>query len=82
MYIYIYIYNIPLNRKYPTGRKNPPSPLSVSSFDPRLCGAERGDIIYLGGTAFAPSPPAKSLDFRGFDSSRLLNPKGGNSHVR
>ena len=29
-----------------------------------------------------PSPPTKSLDFRGFDSSRLLILKGGNFHVR
>ena len=29
-----------------------------------------------------PSPPIKSLDFRGFDSSRLLILRGGNSHVR
>ena len=29
-----------------------------------------------------PSPPTKSLDFRGFDSSRLLILRGGNSHVR
>ena len=28
-----------------------------------------------------PSPPIKSFDFRGFDSSRLLILKGGNSHV-
>ena len=28
------------------------------------------------------SPPTKSLDFRGFDSSRLLILRGGNSHVR
>ena len=28
------------------------------------------------------SPPIKSLYFRGFDSSRLLIPRGGNSHVR
>ena len=28
------------------------------------------------------SPPTKSLGFRGFDSSRLLILKGGNSHVR
>ena len=27
------------------------------------------------------SPPAKSLDFRGFDSSRLLLLRVGNSHV-
>ena len=29
-----------------------------------------------------PSPPTKSLDFRGFDSSKLLILKGGNSHIR
>ena len=29
-----------------------------------------------------PSRPIKSLDVRGFDSSRLLILKGGNSHAR
>ena len=29
-----------------------------------------------------PSPPIKSLGFEGFDSSRLLIRRGGNSHVR
>ena len=29
-----------------------------------------------------PSPPTKSLGFRGFDSSRLIILRGGNSHVR
>ena len=29
-----------------------------------------------------PSPPTKSSGFRGFDSSKLLILKGGNSHVR
>ena len=29
-----------------------------------------------------PSPPTKSLGFSGFDSSRLLILRGGNSHVR
>ena len=29
-----------------------------------------------------PSPPTKSSGFRGFDSSKLLIIKGGNSHVR
>ena len=28
-----------------------------------------------------PSPPTKSFDFRGLDSSRLLILKGGSSHV-
>ena len=29
-----------------------------------------------------PSPPTKSLGFGGFDSSKLLVLKGGNSHAR
>ena len=29
-----------------------------------------------------PSPPTKSVGFRGFDSSKLLILKGGKSHVR
>ena len=29
-----------------------------------------------------PSPPINIVDFRGFDSSRLLILRGGNSHVR
>ena len=29
-----------------------------------------------------PSPPTKSLGFKGFDPSKLLILKGGNSHVR
>ena len=32
--------------------------------------------------AITPSPPIKSLDFGGFDSSRLLILRGGISHVR
>ena len=36
----------------------------------------------LGKCWFTPSPPTKSLDFEGFDSSRLLILRGGNSHVR
>ena len=39
-------------------------------------------VIGVGSVEPAPSPPIKSLDFRGFDSSRLLIIKGGNSHVR
>ena len=35
--------------------------------------------IYVRST---PSSPIKSLDFRGFDSSRLLILRGGNSNVR
>ena len=37
----------------------------------------------LAGTELVtPSPPIERLDFRGFDSSRLLILKGGNSYVR
>ena len=32
-------------------------------------------------TGCTASPPIKSFDFRGFDSSKLLIIKGGNSHV-
>ena len=34
------------------------------------------------GPCDTPSPPIKSLGFRGFDSSRLFIIRGGNSHVR
>ena len=34
------------------------------------------------GGLITPSPPTKSLDVRGFDSSRLLILRGGNYHVR
>ena len=34
------------------------------------------------GAVSTPNLPTKSLDFRGFDSSRLLILRGGNSHVR
>ena len=33
-------------------------------------------------TLITPSPPIKSCDFRGFDSSKLSILKCGNSHVR
>ena len=33
-------------------------------------------------TSSGPSPPTKSLDFGGFDASKLLIVRGGNSHVR
>ena len=38
-------------------------------------------VLPLGGRA-TPSPPTKSSGFGGFDSSRLLILRGGNSHVR
>ena len=38
--------------------------------------------IYIYIYIYTPSPPMKSFDFRGFDSSKLLILKGGNSHVR
>ena len=45
-------------------------------------------IIYIDTCTYSiepdttPSPPTKSLGFRGFDSSKLLILRGGNSHVR
>ena len=33
-------------------------------------------------THHTPSPPTKSFDVRGFDSSKLLILRGGNSYVR
>ena len=33
------------------------------------------------GELTTPSPPTKSFDFGGFDSSKLLILRGGNSHV-
>ena len=44
-----------------------------SEQDDLLSGIQRPDT---------PSLPITSLGFRGFDSSRLLILKGGNSHVR
>ena len=38
--------------------------------------------LNCGGAGYKPSPPTKSFDFRGFDSSRLLILRGGSSHVR
>ena len=42
-----------------------------------VCMARKPQLLRV-----TPSPPTKSLDFRGFDSSRLLILRGGNSHVR
>ena len=41
-----------------------------------------GRTAIVSDSGITPSPPTKSFDFRGFDSSRLLILKGGNSHVR
>ena len=38
-------------------------------------------VCAVGVAMRTPSPPIESLDFRGFDSSRLLILRGGNSHV-
>ena len=46
-----------------------------------LASAERSRT-YRSCVCLTPSLPTKSLDFRGFDSSRLLILKGGNSHAR
>ena len=39
-------------------------------------------ILHARLRCLTPSPPTKSLGFGGFDSSRLLILRGGNSHVR
>ena len=39
-------------------------------------------VVASRSSSSTPSPPIKSLDFEGFDSSRLLIIRGGNSHVR
>ena len=38
-------------------------------------------LCELGVHPSTPSPPTKSLDFRGFDSNKLLILRGGNYHI-
>ena len=45
---------------------------AIVTFEEHVCETSSG----------TPSPPIKNFDFRGFDSSRLLILRGGNSHVR
>ena len=47
-----------------------------------LLRAPRQGVGHARGLGITPSLPTKSSGFRGFDSSRLLILKGGNSHVR
>ena len=42
----------------------------------------RGGKIDVRRGLITPSPPTKGFDFGGFDSSKLLILRGGNSHVR
>ena len=44
-------------------------------------GELQGGLLGLRYERLTPSPPIKSLDFSGFDSSRLLILRGGNYHV-
>ena len=67
-YIYIYMY-ISLLRGGERGGSGPQAGGGVAA----------GCLLRITNT---PSSPTKSLDFRGFDSSRLLILRGGNSHVR
>ena len=48
--------------------------------DKRAVSSSKYIYIYI--YIYIPCPPIKSLDFRGFDSSRLLILRDGNSHVR
>ena len=71
VYVYIYIYICVVVFRY-----------SVSVRELRSKRkAPQGDLKREN-TSTTPSPPTKSLEFRGFDSSRLLMLRGGNSHVR
>ena len=50
---------------------------------PRACSSDQPRVMVgLLVWSVTPSPPTKSLDFRGFDSSKLLILRGGNSDVR
>ena len=71
------------------GSGNPAVPATYESTQPfrveKFWGTPLGLRLLpcAGGTwAGTPSPPTKSFDFRGFDSSKLSILKGGNSHVR
>ena len=62
---------------------NPPLLYATGGFPtgvPRERPPARVVAVLLEGAT--PSPPTKSLDFRGCDSSRLLILRVGNSHVR
>ena len=73
IYIYIYIYthiHITVNiRRRLAGGGRPPR-------------RDQGRPGRGRARPYTPSPPTKSLGFGGFDSSRLLVLRGGNSHVR
>ena len=71
IYIYICMYSIH-NYGRPPARR-------ARGRTPRLIISDRLSNVIVYST---PSPPTKILDFRGFDSSKLLILKGGNSHVR
>ena len=55
---------------------------SSSSISHTICTLSHSCTSYPGLSLGTPSPPTKSLGFEGFDSSRLLILRGGNSHVR
>ena len=73
MYIYIYIYIHTCTCTYS---------LAVRVESSRSCAPSLEHVEHIDVFTCTLSPPIKSLDFRGFDSSRLLILRGGNSHVR
>ena len=90
MYVYIYIYIISppwINKPLPLIKSRPGRKL-INSNKNKTTQKTRWrlytyiHIYVLTYILFTPSPPTKSLDFRGFDSSKLLILRGGNSHVR
>ena len=64
--IHIYIYIYTYNLPEATGRPSSSTASACCARSPEPCN---------------PSPPTKSLDFRGLDSSRLLILRGGNYHI-
>ena len=78
IYIYIYIYMYIYIYTHILSLSNLPGPGAIFpdwAFENWPHKARLGMIS-------TPSPPTKRLVFRGFDSSRLLILRGGNSHVR
>ena len=73
IYIYIYMYMVEKVGDFPLSGGELPSSSTATM---------QGISPHLFRAKLTPSPPIKSLDFRGFDSSRLLILRGRNSHVR
>ena len=80
IYIHIYIYTYVLSASviFMISEGSPVAGRGPAS-RPR---SRRWGVIIIISSSSTPSPPTKSLDFRGLDSSRLLILRGENYHVR